>query len=311
MPPPYWDQEWLDMNGQRRYPLASGASATDTTGEFTIPDNFLLGFSMPIHAGTGLDPALFYIMSLTVYPTGYNVVIGYGSDIVGAAVIAKSAHTRGASYAVVGRDDFDDAVGKIVIGETADIDALPAGRYTFAFAAGRLDPDCIVPMLAGVSGITVVNGTERSEKLYGDIELIAGNNIQLSVVGVGEFSAIRIDAISGAGLVEDCACSNDHADAVPIRTVNGIAAQPDGNFNITTNRCITTTGILNGIKLDNTCATPCCGCPELEALATELGQMGRQVVVVADFVTRLRSEQEKMQMMLFSRINDRGCIRNC
>ena len=79
-----------------------------------------------------------------------------------------------------GKDDFDDSVGKIVIGKLSTIDALPAGDYLFDFEDGAVEVDAIRPMIRDVRGIVAVNGGDRSERMYGDIELIAGQNILLT-----------------------------------------------------------------------------------------------------------------------------------
>jgi hypothetical protein len=38
--------DWTDLNSLRRYPLREGASATSDDELFTIPDNFIVDFSL-------------------------------------------------------------------------------------------------------------------------------------------------------------------------------------------------------------------------------------------------------------------------
>jgi hypothetical protein len=309
--PAYWNQEWLNQNSQRAYPLAEDATRRDLSNSFTLPDDFLLELYIPVHAGLDVQPDRFFIRSVSVFATGYNVAIGYDSGtgdppIVATAVVARSTHQEYTSYVLPGAGDFDDILGNVTIGSLTEIDRQPAGRYFFDFAGGKLDPDCIRPMIRGVSSITVVNGNERSPRLYRDFEFISGNNMQISVVSIGDVNQIRWDAIEGVGLTENCACEENTG--LPIRTINHIPPAPDGNFTLIGNPCIQLDNIANGIKLIDRCSQPCCGCSELEKLTRELDQFGNQGTTLQSFLDRLQREVYSMRdNLLGSRLNSTGC----
>jgi hypothetical protein len=309
--PGIWDQEFLNQNSQRAYPLAEDATRVDESGSFTLPDDFLLELYLPVHAGIDVQPERFFLRSVASYAAGYNVAIGYddGSGdppVVATAVIARDAHREYDPYILPGTGDFDDVRGVAVIGRTDEIDRQPSGRYFFAFAAGKLDPDCVRTIIRGVSSLTVVNGTERSPRLYGDIELISGTNVQISVVSAGTVNQIRFDAIEGAGLTENCAC--EEAIGPPIRTINRIAPRADGDFTLLGNNCLELAVIGNGLKLDDRCSQPCCGCVELEKLTRELDQFGNEAVTLRSFMDRLQREVYSMRdNLLGSRLNSQGC----
>lgn len=309
--PGLWNREWLNANSQRAYPLFEEATATDVTGSFVLPQDFLLELYLPVHAGLAVQPENFFIRSISVFATGYNVSIGYDDGttdppVVATAVVAKSAHVEYDSYALPGSGDFDDVIGKVVIGNTDAIDRQPSGQYFFDPAGGRLDPDCARPMIRGVSSIAVVNGSESSSRLYGDFEFVSGNNMQISVVSVGQVNQIRWDAIDGAGLTENCACEEDIGP--PIRTINRIPPNPDGDFTLIGNPCLDLQGIANGINLIDKCSQPCCGCAELEKLTQELDQFGNQAVTLQNFMSRLQQEVYSMRdNLLASRLNSSGC----
>ena len=313
MPQGNWNLEWLNHNGQRAYPLAEDATKTDTTGSFEIPDSFLVGLYFPVHAGQNVVPEKFYVSSIAIFATGYNVAISYDDGsatppLVAAANIAKSTHVENTSYALAGSGNFDDSIGKLVLGSLADIDDVGAGQYLFDYQGGKLDPDSIRPMLRGVSSISLVQGVEETEKIYGDVELVAGSNIRLTRTVATGIEYIQIDAIQGEGLIEDCICEGDET-ATPILTINGIHPTAQGNFTLLGNNCMTIESINNGLAFNDVCSEPCCGCKELEAITNDLERFGDSATTLKNFINRLESQVNQMvSTVLGSRLNDQGCI---
>ena len=61
------------------------------------------------------------------------------------------------------------------------ISNLAKGTYIFTPAAGQLEVDTITPIIRQVQGLVVINNGQRSDTLYGDIELAAGSNVRLDV----------------------------------------------------------------------------------------------------------------------------------
>ena len=313
MPQGNWNLEWLNHNSQRAYPLAEDATKLDSTGSFEIPDSFLVGLYFPIHAGVNVSPDKFYISSIAIFATGYNVAISYDDGsasppVVAAANIAKSTHVENTSYALAGSGNFDDSVGKLVLGRFDDIDRTGAGQYAFDFLGGKLDADAIRPMLRGISSISLIQGVDETEKIYGDVELVAGSNIRLTRSVGGNVDFIQIDAIQGEGLIEDCICEGDET-ATPILTINGIHPTPQGNFTLLGNSCMTIEPINNGLEFNDVCSEPCCGCKELEAITNDLERFGDAASTLKNFINRLESQVNQMSStVLGSRLNDQGCI---
>lgn len=313
MPSFLWDLEFLNLNSQRSYPLAEDATGRDVTGAFTLPYDFLVGLYFPVHAALDVDADRFFVRSVSVFATGYNVSLGYhdgtGSPpIVASTIISRVTHTPNASYALPGVGAFDDSVGKVVVGRTDGIDRQPAGQFLFDYAGGKLDSDAVRPMLRGVQSLYVVNNGEPSPPLRGDIYLTGGRNFQVSLVQLDADSAeIRLDAVEGAGLTEDCAC--EEAAGRPIVSINGIPPRPDGTFDLIGNQCLEVSPLAHGLKLADTCSAPCCGCAELEQLTRELEVLGNSEATMSGFVGRLAAEMTRFsQVILGSRLNDNGCI---
>lgn len=315
MPLGNWNLQWLNHNAQRSYPFTDEATQRDLSDSISIPDSFIVALYMPVHAALDVEPQRFYLQQLGVFPTGLTISIGYDDEsgdqpVVATVNVPTSTHTENRSYALSGVDDFDDTVGKLVVGNLDEINDVPAGLYTFDRTGAGLETDCIRPMIRGVVSISVVNSlNSRSERLYGDIELIAGNNMRITASQVaGQDPQIRWDAIDGEGLNDDCICEEE-PEGECIRTINGIPPLPDGNFRIIGDDCITITPITNGIQLEDLCSSPCCGCEELDALVRQIDRFADGVVTLDTFVANLGSEVTEMSgVVLGSRLGDQGCI---
>lgn len=309
-----WNLEFLNHNSQRSFPLAMWGSKVDTTGAIRIPDSLILALDFPVHAGMNVDPSKFFIRQLAIYPTGINITIGYDNGTaaglhVGSVSVATSSHTEYRSYAVPGSDDFDDSVGRIVLGSLEDIAELPTGIFTFTAAATPIEVSAIRPMIRGVSSITVVSGGASSVKLYGDIELRAGTNMRITVNGAETATPeIVFSAISGEGLNDVCVC-DDVTAATPIKFINGIPPLANGNFRMLGDDCLRVLPIQNGLQLEDVCSKPCCGCNELDALINEVTRFADGAATLQTFAGTLSAEVTQMgQVVLGSRLGSNVCV---
>lgn len=152
-------------------------------------------------------------------------------------------------------------------GPTTEIDTAPPDYDRFSPESGRLEPDCIRHQLRGVSALNVDNGLEWIGPIYGPVELVAGRNVQPGASRDATTTGIRSDAIDGVGLTEDSVCADAVTLPAPIRTISGVAPDTNGNLELVGSHCLQVQPICRGLRLVNTCSEPCCGRPELEALA--------------------------------------------
>ncbi len=310
MPIGNWNLQWLNHNSQRSYPLTERATKIDTTGTIRLPDSFIVALYLPIHSGLAFAPNNFFIKSVLIAPTGFNITVGYdnGSSAVdvAAANIVRSNYQPNRSYALGGVGDFDDCVGRVVLGTLDEIDQLPPGLYAFTRAAGELETDAVRPMLRAVTRLRVSNNAELSEPIYGDVTLVAGNNVRITAVAFETETEIIFDAISGTNLNEECYCETPEIGSC-IRCINGVCST-DGNFIIAPDDCIQITPMSNGLKLADTCAQPCCGCTELDAIVDQINRFGDGVTTLQNFITRLGSEVTQMSLVVLgSQLGDSGC----
>jgi len=309
-----WNIQWTNQNSQRSFPLTDAATKRDLSDTITIPDSFIVGLYFPVHAGLDIEPDRFFVRSLTIFPTGYNIAIAYDDGTsdpptVASVNIAKSTHAENRTYALPGTDEFADGVGQIVIGALNEIEQLPPGQYFFDRAGGALETAVIRPNIRGISSITVVSGSDRSEKLYGDIELVAGRNFRIvaNIVG-GQDPQIVFSAIEGEGLNEECVC-DESAEGPCIRTINGIPPAPDGNFQLIGDDCIEISPEDHGLLLSDKCSSPCCGCNELDALVAQIDRFATGAATLRNFINNLSGAVTQFHtVVLGSRLNDSGCL---
>jgi hypothetical protein len=308
-----WNLQFLNHNSQRAYPLTERATKTDTTGTIRIPDSFIVGMNLPIHAGLEIEPAKFYIKTLLLAPTGFNITISYdngqgeSNPDVAAAIIARSAFAPNRAFALAGVDEFVDTIGEVVIGRLDEIDALPPGLYTFAPEAGALETDPVRPMIRGIPRLRVASGAEISEDIYGDVTLVAGANMRIVVENSPTADPrITFSAISGENLNKDCACQTPQTGEC-IRCINGVCSD-DGTFTLNPGECVDITAASGGLSFADICAQPCCGCAELDALAEQVDRFSDGVNTLQNFTSRLSAEVTQMSLVVLgSRLGDTGC----
>jgi hypothetical protein len=309
-----WNLEFLNHNAQRSYPLADDATKTDTTGSFVIPDDFLVGLDIPVSTAMAMESGQFFIRQLGLFASGIQLIIAYdtGTSIIDVAtgLIPTTGSVRNKVFVLGGIDPYDDIIGKVVIGRVDTIQLQPSGLFTFNLAGARIEPQAVRPMIRSITSMRVSSASGNlSERMYGDIELVAGTNIQLSTVQTETETKIVISALQGEGTIQTCVCEGAAAEIPCIKTINGIKPQTDGNFNFVGDDCLTFTGITNGLRLDDSCCQPCCGCIELEAITRDLERFSSQRSSLELFINQLAAETATFDStVLGARLGDRRCL---
>lgn len=309
-----WNLEFLNHNAQRSYPLTAESTKTDTSDSFVIPNDFLVGLDLPISSAMDMSAGNFFIRQIGVFASGIQLIVAYASGTsvsdVATALIPATATARNKVFALGGMDPFDDVVGKVVIGRLDTIQQQPNGLFTFNLADTALEPQTIRPMIRSISSMRVISATGTvSQRLYGDIELVAGTNIQLSTAITATQATITIGAISGEGTVAACVCDGDAATIPCIKTINGIPPTTDGNFNFIGDDCLSFNSVTNGLKVTDSCCAPCCGCVELEAITRELERFSTQRASLELFLNQLAAATANFDTtVLGARLGDRRCL---
>jgi len=311
MPVGHFNLDWLAHNAQRSYPLVADSTKLDVTGTFTIPDDFIVAMYLPVSWANNIDTGKFFVKRLETGPVGYSITIGYsstGGDVdVASALLSTASHTTNQVYGLGGLGDFSDSWGWVQIGSLNNINNQSAGRWEFLVDGSRLEPDVIRPNIRNVMSIQLENGSEISSELTGVIRLVAGRNFRITPVLVsGMDPTIVFDAIEGEGLTETCVC--DDTSTEPIRTINGIPPDGEGNFTFLGDNCMEIVSGSHALTFNDVCSEPCCGCTELEIITQALESFGSKATTLENFLVSLEARVTQTdQVILGSRLGDRGC----
>jgi hypothetical protein len=312
-----WNVSWLNANSQRNYPLHDNASGQDVTGSFTLPNDLLVDMVFPVHMinldDTLLDLNNFCLRSIAVFAEGVTLTFAVydGASTYtefATRTILESAHTRNKSYYIEGLGDegdpFFDSVGRVTIGTFTGMRNF-GGFYTFDIDGGRLLPTVIRPALQTLSGIRFANADgDTSDLLQGDVTIVAGDNLRFDVSG----TTVTINATAESDFLDSCECDTA-PEGDPIRTINGIGPDSTGNFQMEAVDCITISPITHGIRFADTCAEPCCGCEELNALRDSLENLATQLNGLESYSNRVHGFIQQLQNTLVASVlstND-GC----
>jgi hypothetical protein len=286
-----WDIEWLNANSQRRYPLRDDATRADTNAAMVIPDDFMVDLLWPVQAGTGADPTLFHIYAIDIFGTGVKITLGYDGSPIGETLIDTATFVPNKTYVINGLNDFEDSLGKVVIGTLNSIQAF-AGHFEFDAAGAGLQPTVIKPNLRGVNALFLQNGQDISDAIQGDVVFEAGSNFQLNFQRRSgtktDPHVIVLSAIDGTNLNADCECDPQET-RQPILTISGIPGDENNDFKLLGSTCVEMTPVGNGLKVENPCSEPCCGCQELEVVHQATETLTGQVHTLINLAAKLEA----------------------
>jgi len=312
MPAANWNLEWLNHNAQRSYPLTADATRRDVTDSFELPNDFLVSLDIAVPTAMNVDSSRFFIRQIGVFSSGVQLILAYDTSLRSVDIATALIPVFAGSNKVIslgGLDPYDDVTGKLVVGQLDTILNQPSGLFTFTRAATAIEPQAIRPCIRSLTSLRVTNAAgNTSERIYGDVEFVAGSNFQFSLVSTSETTQIVFSALSGEGTIEDCVCEGAAADVPCITTINGIPGY-NGNFNISGDDCLTTAPATNGITLDDQCCAPCCGCEELEQITRALEQFATQRDALTLFSNQLAASVTATNAtILGARLGDRRCL---
>lgn len=305
MPQTIWNVEWLNANSQRRFPLTNTSSAKDITGDFEIPDDFLVELTWAVNSGIDTNPVAFHISKIIVFSQNVFVTFGYNGQDVASINIAAASHTTNKSYQATGAEDgpFFDSVIRATIFRLDNILKQPSGLWEFDVSGAQIEPTRIRPNLRGVSALYLRDGAETSDPIQGDVVLSAGTNFRITKTEEDDKTILRFDAINGEGFNSDCECTGGRV-SPNIKTINGIKPDSSGNFRIQGDECLSVGATTNGLKLEDSCSKPCCGCQELDVVTSTLTELANKVATIEAFANNLNQlTQQLSNIVLPSRIS--------
>ena len=284
--------EWLNENSLRNYPFRENATLipSDVGGValegIRLPNYLIVDFVLTMPKDL---PQHVYLSQFTKAGKLLTFVIADSGGSVITTVTVLEYLTIGVNqeYDIFGSFGYSDVRGKLVTGDLTRLDEdLPDGLYTFQLDTAEFEYTTIRPAVRGVRSLQLDNDGALSGYIFGHVKLLAGNNVRLTYLPA--YNAIRIDAISGGGLNEECDCATVIGRRNIVRTINGIAVEDltiegDG-------QCVTVVPSGNKLVISDVCSTPCCGCPELEFLTQQLKVLDVTISNLQSYANQLHNQ---------------------
>jgi hypothetical protein len=281
-----WNAGWLTQNTQRTYPFAYDATLLDSTGAYRVPNALIVAANITARSTQWLDVSLEQILV-----SGTEFVLFFTNDI--KATVPRSI----AAFTSV---PVENAYGFLTIGQVTDIQDWPLGLYTFPPGVAEFDVDVVRPPLDGFSSIRLQSANGLSEPLYGDVTLVAGNN--LSFAFVGGSNAVRLDAIPSPDLTQSCGCDGGGSvtNQKPIYSVNGLKPDANGNVQLEAEGCFEFRIVDGRLVFKNNCAEPCCDCTELDKVMESVQQFVAGAGNLSQLITRMETGLETLRTAALS-----------
>jgi len=286
--------EWLNQNASRSYPFREDATLIDEAGVATLPNELVVDFVFTSPYGADLS---LHLKTLLFSSDVLSLAFADADGVtVTALTVILADHEENDGYRVVGQGEYEDATGRITLGDLSELDRrIPPGYYTFNAETAAMEDCTVRPDIRGVRALKILNADgSESLPIYGNVKLVAGINVRLtSVTDELGNPAIRLDALSD-DLEEECDCDASVLRPDPIRTINGIAPDGNGNIEILTpgenTNIIGSTGVLTIV---DTNSEPCCGCEELEIITSNAQPYQHTVDRMTEMLEQLNSRQSE------------------
>lgn len=294
--------EYLNANSVRAFPLSEAASRTDVLGAIKIPDSLIVAAS--INATPDYADGNFYVSRLGSFPGTVELTISYASSSEDSREICRVSigrdHVINTNYGIVGQGEDSAITGSITIGDIQETNEAISGFFSFLPEATPFEVSAIFLSLPAVRYIEIYSGRSLVGRYNSVLRIRAGQNIRIEHEGD---DVIRIDAVGNLNLSEEDQCDTVIKLGPPIRSINGIPPDADGNFTIDGSECINIDGTSNGIQVRDTCSKSCCGCDELQSLVAGLKELQAQLGVVRGNIDSVRSTQTEMISNLVTAIS--------
>ena len=299
--------EWLNQNLLRAYPLHEDSdfvprlpSGVVATG-LALPTCLVTDFAFTLAFDAVEDGTVPSLTGVAHAGDGFSLEITPGPTVLATVTAAISTHTINRSYRLVGVGDNADCGGWIALGDLkrAAVE-LPEGIYRFPAIQVPFEVSTLRMAPRGVRSLTAVGkyGLRTYAPLYGNVRIIAGSD--MGVRNDGPNNAIWLQAESNTGYerTEPCRCGRTATRSV--RSVNGMSVDAvhivgDG---VCLGVTVTDTDEKKEIKLADGCATPCCGCSELNFVESAVSTLNRSIATLQDYAAALQTRLTELKSNL-------------
>jgi hypothetical protein len=273
--------DFLNLNSIRNYPIRDSYSRVSTDGLFTIPNDFIVDMSVSAPNNDHLD---LYISRIVNTSTNINVEISVDHlGVVGNFYIDVASTDAEDDITLIPNNDlFPQALGVLTVGTLDTITALAAGEFTFDASATALLMRVFTPATVGVNYLAFTDSKGNQVTLTGHVGINAESNLQFRDGGNGH--SVIIDAGENLGLNKNCDDSNS-----PIKTINGVRPDDDGNFTLIPGDCVSIVDADFGVVINDTCGKPCLGCNEIGTLTDRLVTVESDLLKMTNYLNNLQA----------------------
>ena len=292
--------EWLNQNLLRAYPLREDADMTPllpngakATG-LRLPTCLIadFAFTLAFDAVDGTVPSLTGVVHAS---DGFSVEISLGGTVLTSASVKLSGHEINKAYRLTGQGDNADCGGWIVFGDLERAaEELPEGVYRFAAGQVPFEVSTLRMAPRGVRSITAVGkyGLKTYAPLYGNVKIIAGQDMTVRNVP-GNAIWLQADSNTGYERTEQCDCGN--ASGRTVKTINGMNVTDVTIAGDNTCVKVTTKNDKNTVEISDDCATPCCGCAELNFVESAIATINKSLATLNSYAETLRARVSELQ----------------
>lgn len=302
-------KEFLDENQHRNYPLKDSASARDVTDTMNLPQTLMADMILNVPQDAVISD--FYVSNVLIRSLSVDITVSYynGGSPIEIGVFSEITADGGphtsydlATFPQAGVNKKYEAVtGTVVVGLLEDALQYP-GSWSFDEITGQLTESVVHTGLAGIRQIVV-----GDDAFSGTVVLKEGANITID----SEYDAVNDKYIltissadlGGIGLHSDTDIYNQLLSdfGQPLRTINNITPDNDGNFILSGLDCTELTAITGGLSINNPCSQPCCDKSYLDGVYDALAELNSRYARIIDFYTEvstnINSIQNKLAML--------------
>lgn len=291
--------DWLNQNALRNYPLIDGASRVASSGA-ELPNALIVDLNVPVPLGS-VEPGDLFVQRVYGFHAGVVITLASaknpGVSLMTATVFIDQ-HELFKSYPMVGSSALEGATGRITIGSLEALAGASLSLYDFTTVPDntRLVVSATRPLLRGIQGIRVAG----QDIVSGVVTFAAGSNVSLGTASnLDGTNTLYISAQTGSATTtttdEECGCaSTQEPDLPPIRSINGVFPDANGNFSLSALDCTELRAVSNGIVINDRCTEPCCGCEQLESIRDGLQAVENTYNALQEAAEQLRSRLDNL-----------------
>jgi hypothetical protein len=266
--------EFLNQNMHRNYPLQDTQVVVSEDGVY-LPSSFLVDLKMSIPCKLGdsnINAANFFVSAVNHYSASVQVVISYQYDAEHSFECACSPAivTADGSYPEVVTltpaagipadtkwDPLRNLTGELWIGSTQEVANVSSLKFTYEHAA--INPTLITKIVRVdeiMSSVTVLVGDDVLGTISGEMKLKAGAGIAFVLDTNTNELTIKLDETWLSEQIQEIMATEV---GTPLKSINGITPDSEGNLSIGGMDCTEVNNVAYGITISNPCSRPCCG----------------------------------------------------